>query len=185
MFITDSDLSTVLDDQQMIQVIGAATFVRKRAEDFAIEEAASFLNFQYDTSVIFGFEAFDYSNSEDYKEGQIVVNDKAIGFTCIADVAAPATLTDTNFFEEKDGRNPIIVMIIVDILAYHLFSKSGSNQIPKHIIDRYEQAIKKLKDIRTKKMNPMLPLKQAEATDPNTPNQTIKILSNPKRTNFY
>ena len=185
MFITDSDLTTVLDEQQMMQVIHATLYSRKRAEDFAIEEAASYLNFQYDTPLIFGYKAFDYNNTQDFKEGEIVVNDQAIAYTCIADAVAPVTLTDTNFFEEKDGRNPIIVMIIVDLLAYHLFSKIADNMIPKHIIERYEQAIKKLKDIRTQKMNPMLPLKQVNTEDTNSPSQTITILSNPKRTNFY
>lgn len=185
MFITNSDLSTVLDEQQMIQVIYAATYIRKRAEDFAIEEASSYLNFQYDSHAIFDYKAFDYSNAQDFKAGQIVVDAQAIGFTCIADVVAPANLNDVNFFEEKDGRNPIIVMIIVDILAYHLFSKVADNKIPKHIIDRYEQAIKKLKDIRAKKMNPNLPLKQEASQDTNRPNQSISIISNPKRGNFY
>lgn len=185
MFITDSDLNTILDEHQMVQIISATIYSRKRAEDFAIEEAASFLNFQYDTTAIFGFQAFDYSNNKDYKQGQIVVDGEATAYTCLADVAAPATLTDSSFFEQKDGRNPIIVMIVVDLLAYHLFSKTGSNRIPKHIIDRYEQAIKKLKDIRTKKMNPLLPFKEQPTQDSNTPTQTISILSNPKRTNFY
>lgn len=185
MFITDSDLNTVLDEHQMMQVIGATTYVRKRAEHFAIEEAASYLNFQYDTVAIFGFEAFDYNNTESYKAGQIVVDDTATGFTCVADAPAGTLLTNDNFFEEKDGRSPIVAMIVVDILAYHLFSKISDNMIPRHIIDRYEQAIKKLKDIRIKKMNPILPLTEVETNDPNTLTQSISILSNPKRGNFY
>lgn len=188
MFITDADLTTVINENQLAQIVAISQANRNRSEHYAINEAKSYLNFQYDTDKIFGYEAFDYSNSVDYKEGQIIIDSSAIGYTCIQDATAGTALTDATYFEERDDRNPLIVMIAVDLLAYHLFSKTGANRIPQHIIDRYEQATKKLKDIRMSKMNPYLPLKQLEEgaeQDPNTQTQTMKIISNNKRSNFY
>lgn len=187
MFISNDDLSTVLDDRQLTQVINTKIAARKRAEAFAVSEAKSYLNFRYDTDIIFKHKVFDFDASADHKEGDIITYE-GIGYTCVQDKTAPIDLTDTNYFIEQDNRNPILVMIIVDLLAYHLFSKVGSNKITQTIIDRYEDAIKKLKNIRMQKMNPLLPLKVIEedqTPNPDAQTHTITILSNPKRDNYY
>ena len=188
MFISDADLTTILDERQMAQVIAISESNRKRAEDFATSEATSYLNFKFDTDAIFTFEVFDYSININYKEGQIIVDDSATAYTCILNAPAGTALSDDTYFESKDGRNPLIVMIVVDLLAYHLFSKIPYNSIPEHIKERYKEAITKLKNIRVGKMNPLLPIKQIdsdEEQDPNRQTHTITILSNPKRSNFY
>ena len=188
MFISDADLTTVLDDTQMAQVIDLSTSKRNRAEHFALEESRSFLNFHYDVELIFGFEVFDYSATDEYKEGQIIVSDEAVGYTCILDAPAGTALTNDTYFEEGDARNPLIVMITVDLLAYHLFSGVSTNMIPQHIIDRYEQSIKKLTAIRKQTMNPLLPVKVIDEDaeeNPNNQTHTISIFSHPKRNNFY
>ena len=187
MFISNADLQTVLNDRQLADVILLSEANRRQSEQYATEEVRSYLNFQYDTDAIFGFEVFDYDVNQLYLAEQIAVSDGGI-YTAIINAPAGTALTDTTYFEAIDGRNPIIVMIVVDLLAYHLFSRTGTNRIPQHIIDRYEQAIKKLKEIRAKKMNPYLPIKQlaeGEAQDPNTISNRMSILSKPKRNNFY
>lgn len=188
MFITDPDLTTILDERQMTQVIAISESNRNRAENFAISEATAYLNFKFDTDAIFGFEAFTYNNTISYKEKQIIVDASATAYTCITDAPSGTALSDLNYFEIKDRRNPLIAMIIVDLLAYHLFSKIPYNSIPEHIKDRYKEAIAKLKNIRSGKMNPLLPIKQIDSDidrDPNAKTSTITILSNPKRQNFY
>lgn len=187
MFISNIDLSTVLDTTQLTQVIMPNNANRKRAEEFAILEATSYLNFRYDTALIFGFEVFDYSAAVAYKDGQVIIDSEGEGYTCIADAPAATALTDTNYFEKGESRNPIIVMIVTDIMAYHLFSKKPANRIPQHIIDRNDQAIEKLKNIRSQKMNPLLPIKVVVEgqEDPNAKTETITITSNPKRNNYY
>ena len=157
MFISDADLSTVLNERQLLEVITPNTSNRNRAENYAIDEASYYLNFQYDTDTIFGYKVFDYDATAIYTIGQIVINSDALGFTCIQDAPVGTALTDSNYFEEGEARNPLIVMIVVDIFAYHLFSRTGTNRIPQHIIDRYEMALKKLKEIRKQTMNPLLP----------------------------
>jgi hypothetical protein len=187
MFVTNIDLSTVLDAAQLAQVISISNSNRKRAEDFALEEATSYLNFRYDTVLIFGYKAFDYSASAVYNVGEIVISSEGEGYTCIQTTTAGIVLTNEDYFTLQDDRNPIIVMIVLDLLAYHLFSKLPQNRVPQKIIDRYDQAIAKLKDIRSQKMNPLLPIKVVEEgqEDPNRKTETITITSNPKRNNYY
>lgn len=187
MFLSNADLQTILDATQLAQIITISAANRKRAEDFAISEATSYLNFKYDTAKIFGYKVFDYSVSVAYKVDDIVISAVGEGYTCIQDAPAGTAIDDENYFELRDDRNPIIAMIATDLLAYHLFSKSPKNRIPQHIIDRYEQAIQKLKDIRAQKMNPYLPLKvEVEGEeDPNAQSGMISIISNQKRNNFY
>lgn len=187
MFISNIDLSTVLDTKQLTQVILPTNANRKRAEKFAVQEATGYLNFRYDTALIFGYDVFDYSAAVAYKNGQVIIDSEGEGYTCIADAPAATALNDTNYFEEGEGRNPLMVMIVTDMMAYHLFSKNPANRIPQHIIDRYDQAIAKLKDIRAQKMNPYLPIKVVieGEEDPNAKTETISIISNEKRNNYY
>lgn len=187
MFLSNADLSTVLDPVQLAQIIMVSTANRKRAEDFAVEEAIGYLNFRYDTTLIFGYKVFDYSALVVYNVDDIVVSAEGEGYTCIQTTTAGIPLTNTAYFEVADDRNPIIVMIVVDLLAYHLFSKLPQNRVPQRIIDRYDQAIQKLKDIRAQKNNPLLPIKVVVEgqEDPNAKTETISIISNQKRNNYY
>lgn len=187
MFLSNADLSTVLDPTQLAQVITVSAANRKRAENFAVGEAIGYLNFRYDTAAIFDYKVFDYSAAATYNVGDIVISAEGEGYTCIQITTAGIPLTNTAYFELEDERNPIIVMIVVDLLAYHLFSKLPQNRVPQRIIDRYEQAISKLKEIRAQKMNPLLPIKVVVEgqEDPNAKTETITITSNQKRNNYY
>ncbi len=187
MFISDADLNTLLSETALIQVIGASSAKRKRAEKYAISEAASYLNFQYDTAAVFGFEVFDYDQTASYTPDQIILDHDATAHTCILAAPTGTVLSDTNYFSRDiDGRSDLVVMIVVDLLAYHLFSQTGANRIPEHTKDRYDAAIKKLKEIRAQKMNPGLPLLvQDENTPSSQKSNTVSIISQRKRNNFY
>jgi len=58
-----------------------------------------------------------------------------------AQVFAPAE-SDT-----IDNRDQWMVTITIDISLYHLYSKSGSKDVPQHRQDRYQDAIDWLKDV--------------------------------------
>jgi phage gp36-like protein len=49
---------------------------------------------------------------------------------------------------EEDTRDQFIVMITIDILLYHLWSKEAANNIPKHRELRYNDALEWLKAIQ-------------------------------------
>ena len=175
-----------MSDTALGQIITPEKDNRKRAEQFAIGEATAYLNFRYDTKAIFDFEVLDYSQAVAYQVDQIIISSEGIAYTCIANAPVGASLTDGQYFEREDGRSELIVMIVTDLTAYHLFSRVPNHKIPQHISERYEAAIKKLKEIRAQKMNPELPLKSSD--DSSTTQQqtnTISIISHQKRNNYW
>lgn len=188
MYLTTSDISALVPTKVVEAIaLSFGSAIMKTAERYALDEAKSYLNFKYDTVLIFSYEAFDYDQQIAYKEGQVIVDSDAVGYTCIQDAPAATALTDSAYFELGDPRNPILVMIVVDLMVYHFFSRLPQNQTPQKQIDRYEQALKKLKEIRKSIINPDLPLKvfDEEANNSAKETHTIKIISKPKRENFW
>ena len=47
---------------------------------------------------------------------------------------------------ESDGRDAFMVMLAVDMTLYHLYSQTGSKDIPEHRKERYQDALDFLKD---------------------------------------
>ena len=90
-----------------------------------------------------------------------------------------AALTDTGTFYLK--RNTLLVMCAVDIALYHLHARIHAKQVPEWRLVRYDDAIKKLKEIRKGNMNPGLPIiaETAAATG------EIALTSNTKRNNNW
>lgn len=89
-------------------------------------------------------------------------------------------LTDADIFWLK--RNNLLVMIAVDIALYHLHARIHAKQMPVWRLERYEQAIAKLKAIRKLEMNPGLPVIGATA---GTATGNILMTSNEKRNNAW
>lgn len=73
-----------------------------------------------------------------------------------AQVFAPAGTTD--------ARDQWIVTITIDLALYHLYSKTGSKDVPQHRQDRYQDAIDWLKDVGNGETTADLP----EKIDTNT-----------------
>lgn len=189
MFLTKTDILAVAKDSAIAQ-IDPATFPPPSlvtAERFATDEAIGYLNFKYDTTKIFAVQAFDFDNSVAYKTGQVIIEASGVAYNCIADAPAGTALTNASFFALGDLRNSLIVMLLVDLMLYHFYSRLPSNRINQTRILRYEQAIEKLKEIRKSRLNPELPLRDLDSeTLPDTQTtQTIEIISQPKRNNNY
>jgi len=49
--------------------------------------------------------------------------------------------------DQPDMRDQWIVTIVIDIALYHLYSKTGSKDLPQHRSQRYQDAIDWLKDV--------------------------------------
>lgn len=65
-----------------------------------------------------------------------------------------------------DLRDQFIVMIMIDITLYHLYSQTGHIDIPKHRNDRYTDAIDWLKDVGTGVQPTTLPTYPDDAENP-------------------
>ncbi len=62
------------------------------------------------------------------------------------------------FSQAGTQRNALVVMLLVDILLYHVHSRLNANQIPDIRKERYDNAIATLKDLGAGKMDIGLPL---------------------------
>lgn len=54
---------------------------------------------------------------------------------------------NTLFSATGEARDMWIVTILIDITLYHLYSQSGSKDVPEHRSSRYQDAIDWLKDV--------------------------------------
>ena len=62
-------------------------------------------------------------------------------------------------------RNRLIVMYLVDISLYHLFTNISPDMIPELRKERYKAAIQWLKDVAKGNLSPILPERDAQAPD--------------------
>jgi len=74
-----------------------------------------------------------------------------------------------------EERNPHIIMTVIDMALYHLYTSISPDKIPQHRSDRYQDAIEWLKAVATGKIEADLPRKTG---DDGTPHFGIKISSN-------
>jgi phage gp36-like protein len=58
---------------------------------------------------------------------------------------------------DPDPRNPFVIMILIDIVLYHLWSKERPGNIPKVRNDRYQDALDWLKAVGTGELISSLP----------------------------
>lgn len=57
-------------------------------------------------------------------------------------------LVFTQHTEDPDTRDQYIVMLVIDLALYHLWSKEAANNIPKHRELRYNDALEWLKAVQ-------------------------------------
>jgi len=57
-------------------------------------------------------------------------------------------------------RNPFIIMLLIDILSYHLTSRMTHVEVPDNIQQRYDDALKYLKDVSMGKITPDIPMNE-------------------------
>ena len=65
--------------------------------------------------------------------------------------------TATIFAQQDDNRDMYVVMITIDLMLYHLWSKKAPRKIPAERAQRYQDAINWLRDAGTGKITAELP----------------------------
>ena len=123
----------------------------------------------------------NYDEEATYTKGQTIIDQDRAEYLCIQDAPAGTKLTDTSYFFLK--RNDLIVMLMVDISAYHYHARINQRQVPVIRLDRYEDAVRKLKAIRKSELQPPLP--KICLTEDGEPQGVILITSNKKRDNCW
>lgn len=95
-----------------------------------------------------------YDETKDYLENDLIIFYQTT-YKAKQDAPAGSLPTDTSFYEVvpdpdwglSTSRNPYLIMILVDIVLYHLHSRISPNNIPKIRMDRYDEAMSWLKQV--------------------------------------
>lgn len=64
---------------------------------------------------------------------------------------------DAVFDQTGDSRDFFVVMLIIDLALYHLYSQTGSKDVPEHRSSRYEDALDWLKKTGRGEIDTQLP----------------------------
>ncbi|PHN00607.1 hypothetical protein [Flavilitoribacter nigricans] len=124
-----------------------------------------------------------YAAETAYAVGDTVVGPDKVRYLVIKSIPTEGKLlSDTEYFWTK--RNALMVMLYVDISAYHYHARISANQVPQLRIDRYLDAIDKLKRIRRKELTPAIPRADLNA-DGEPDSGSIVMWSNEKRDNNW
>lgn len=59
--------------------------------------------------------------------------------------------------DDPDTRDEFVIMLTVDLTLYHLYSQTGNKDVPEHRQNRYDDALKWLKDVGRGDVNSELP----------------------------
>jgi hypothetical protein len=123
-----------------------------------------------------------YGATTVFTKGDTVVGSDQVKYLCIKDAPAGTNLFDSTYFWIK--RNDLMVMIFCDIAIYHYHARINPNQIPQLRLDRYIDAVDKLKRIRRKELTPAIP--RTDANGDGTPDSGAMIMvSQTKRQNGW
>lgn len=123
-----------------------------------------------------------YTATAEFEKGQTVIGSDKVKYLCIKNAPAGTSLFDTEYFYVK--RNDLMVMLYCDIAIYHYHARINPNQVPQLRVDRYLDAIDKLKRIRRKELTPAIP--RADRNDDGSPDTgAMMMTSNDKRNNSW
>lgn len=93
-----------------------------------------------------------YNETDEFAAGDRVAGNQIDGnrplYLCIEDAPAGTVLTNLQYFEEVDDRNPVLIEIVCHLVIYNLSRRQNPRQIPEQRQIDYENAISRLKDIQ-------------------------------------
>jgi hypothetical protein len=145
--------------RQMVQ--GNNDYTLNAAEVTAIEIASGYLRQRYDVAKIFAdipstLQLINLSTpivENDYCHD---ANDNI--YKALVDEANPAQLTDTDQWTLSDPRNKALLLWVIDICVYNIHSNLAPQNIPQLRQNRYDDAMKCLREIQKETITPDLPL---------------------------
>jgi len=113
-----------------------------------------------------------------FTAGDTLIDTAKVKWFCIQNAPTGTALSDADYYRIK--RNDLIVMLYCDIAIYHFHARINPSKVPQLRIDRYMDALDKLKRIRRKEMTPAIP--RTDRNDDGSPDGgAIVYYSNEKR----
>lgn len=138
MFLIKDDYITLIQEEKLGQIIQADDSILKKALPAAQEEAAGFIRHRYDEAKVFKTVTEVANNTV----SAATTGDRFYQTTdkkfYVATADGGTDLTDTNSFDQVDGRNPKLVEVVVDIVLYNIHSRINPKSVPTHRRIRYD-----------------------------------------------
>ena len=135
-YLLKSDFYSVISEENLDGITDSTDSIWQNELLSAIEVAASYLRFRYDTDKEFApIETHVLAGT--YEENARVIDGTDLYFA-IQDVPANTPLTDVLFWTKADSRNPAIVQIIVVLVLYTIYSRINGSEIPNWIQVLYD-----------------------------------------------
>lgn len=135
---------------------------RQRIERIAMSEMESYLDSRYDMEQVFKIIAA-WQKDELYELGQRVQH-KGLYFIALktTSLREPNTTTAQGYWKQDDPRSLILISKLIDIILYHASVSEAINLVPELRLERYDNAIKWLKEARDGMITLNLPIPKNE-----------------------
>jgi hypothetical protein len=138
MFLVKDDYITLIRQDKLDQITEADDTILSKALPAAQEEAAGFIRHRYDEDQVFKA----VTEKADNNVSGVTTGDRFYQTTTklfyVATADGGTVLTDTDFFDQVDDRNPKLVEVVVDILLYNIYSRINPKSVPTHRRIRYD-----------------------------------------------
>lgn len=166
-FLVPGDYYHLIESADLVKITGDDSELLNKSMDSAIEEVAGYIRHRYNEKEIFKtFQIETGNDSVTATNGQRIYQSTSKKFyICIKD-ATSQTLTNTEYFKERDERNSKLVDVTIDVLLYHIHSRISPRNIPDLRRLRYDGddpaqrggAIGWLKSVQKGTITPNLPV---------------------------
>lgn len=197
-FIIKQDFRSIATEQDIKILSSSNDKIIEQCNAIAISEAAGYLSVKYNIEDLFR-DTNEYSSAVTYGlDDRIYLNistnsssTEYVHYTCIASGATSGTsLTDTNYFEEKDSRDQKLLEVVMSMSLFYVHKRLSPNNIPTFRVLSYDgngdekimSAIKWLTMIQQGNLFPYgwkLLSENVEEIDPEVPIEYDKLGNDP------
>ncbi len=173
-FLLEKDYAPAVRGYIKTLVTGDNKYTQADAEDTAIEIVSSYLRSRYDVIKIFKPVNL-FTAEQQWNEGDIIFKANIV-YVAIIDNPGD-DLEDEEKWQVLDPRNKAVIMVVIDIALYYLYSTLSPQNIQELRVKRYDDAMKWLDKVQKEMISPDLPL-----ADEDKPSAAYIVGSNEKVT---
>ena len=143
-FLTLNDFYPIIQEADLMEILYDDPTLLDKIEPSQLNICQSYTSRTHDSTCLYSY-LNDYATSSTYGIGDFIFDGSSLIYECTA-TASNIALTDTDYFEVNDPRQPIIVKIMVDLCLFEVFSRISPNQIPTLRQDKFDYSMMLLKE---------------------------------------
>ncbi|GAA4825530.1 phage protein Gp36 family protein [Algivirga pacifica] len=170
-YLIPSDYNMQLQSEIRTFLHGTSDTRMLQSESAALSQVKSYLMGRYDVAKVFPklflFQDGVSYSAEDYCffKGELEDDTAYKVYRCLQDTAGETPL-DTDYWEEDDPRDSLVVMYSIDIALYHAYSAFAMGDVPAHRKQRFDEAMEWLAGVAQGQIEADLPRKEITEGNP-------------------